>query len=59
MDILGHSKLRKAILEYYEKSSEPSQVKKAVESGINREKSNRGMLRMALFGAKSVSNKWS
>lgn len=54
MDILGQPKLRKTILEYYEKSPEPNKVRRAVQFGINQEVSDRGLLQTALFGAKNV-----
>lgn len=54
MDMLGKTKLRKTILEYYETLDEPNKVRKAVEIGINKEESTRGLLQMALFGAKNV-----
>lgn len=55
MDMLGNPKLRKSILEYYETLDEPKNVRKAVEEGINKQETTRGLLRMALFGSKSVS----
>lgn len=54
MDMLGKPKLRKTILEYYETLDEPSHVRMAIEEGICKEESTRGLLRMALFGAKNV-----
>lgn len=58
MDILGQPKLRKTILEYYENSTEPSKVRRAVQFGINKEESNRGLIQTALFGAKDVRCDW-
>ena len=55
MDILGQPKLRKTILEYYEHSAEPNKVRRAVLFGINKEESNRGLIKTALFGVKRVS----
>ena len=54
MDMLGKPKLRKAILDYYETLDEPINVRKAIDEGIHKE-STRGLLQMALFGAKNVS----
>ena len=55
MDMLGKPKLRKAILEYYEILDEPAHVRTAVKEGIHKEESTRGLLKMALFGAKNVN----
>ena len=57
MDMLGKPKLRKSILEYYETLEEPVHVKKAIQEGIHKEESTRGVLQQALFGAKNVSGR--
>jgi hypothetical protein len=54
MDILGQPKLRITILEYYERSKEPTKVRRAVQFGRIEEKSDRGLLRTAVFGTKNV-----
>ena len=54
MDMLGKPKLRKTILEYYETLSEPIRVRRAITDAIQKEEPTKGMLQMALFGAKNV-----